>query len=51
MEILMKNNRRKKMLVFDIETAETTENAIAYDIGFAVVDKKGNIYEEHSYLA
>ena len=44
------NKRKKYILVLDIETANMTEDAIAYDVGFAVADKKGNIYETHSFM-
>lgn len=40
----------EKILVLDIETANSTEDAICYDCGFAVSDRKGRIYEKHSYL-
>lgn len=46
----MENNRRKKMMVLDIETLNSTEDALSYDIGFAIIDKKGNIYEEYSFV-
>lgn len=44
------DKRRKYVLVLDIETANMTDDAIAYDVGFAIADKKGNIYETHSYM-
>lgn len=44
------DKRRNYVLVLDIETANITEDALAYDVGFAVADKKGNIYETHSYM-
>ena len=44
------DRRKHYILVLDIETANITEDALAYDIGFAVADRKGNIYEEHSYM-
>lgn len=44
------DRRRKYVLVLDIETANITEDALAYDVGFAVADKKGCIYETHSYM-
>ena len=40
--------RKHYYLVLDIETANITEDALAYDIGFAVADRKGNIYEKYS---
>lgn len=42
--------RKHYYLVLDIETANITEDALAYDIGFAVADRKGNIYEKYSYI-
>ena len=44
------DRRIKYFLVVDIETANTTDEAIAYDIGFAVTDRRGNIYESGSYM-
>jgi hypothetical protein len=37
-------------LVLDTETANTLDDPFFYDIGFAVCDRKGNIYEQHSYV-
>lgn len=42
--------RRKYFMVLDIETANSTEQGLAYDIGFAVADRKGNIYESRSLM-
>lgn len=39
----------EKIMVLDIETANTTEDGLAYDIGFIVADRHGNIFEKHSY--
>lgn len=44
------DRRRNYILVVDIETANDVTQGIAYDIGLAVADKKGNIYEERSYV-
>ena len=44
------DRRKKYYLIVDIETANMLEDALAYDIGFAVCDKKGNIYEKYSYM-
>ena len=44
------DHRRKYFLVLDIETANSTDEAIAYDIGFAVADRHGNIYEQYSFM-
>lgn len=37
-------------LVIDTETANGLDEPLTYDIGFAVIDKKGNIYETFSYI-
>lgn len=44
------DRRRKYFMVLDIETANSTEQGLAYDIGFAVADRKGNIYEKRSLM-
>lgn len=44
------DRRKKYVLVLDIETANSTEQGLAYDIGFAVADRKGNIYESRSLM-
>lgn len=41
---------RKKFLVIDVETANDIDCPLVYDIGFAVTDKYGHIYEKHSLL-
>lgn len=47
----MKIDRRKKYyIVFDTETANGLDDPIVYDLGFAVVDRKGNVYEKHSLV-
>lgn len=44
------DHRKKYILVLDVETAGDVEkNPLCYDIGFLVADKKGNVYEKHSY--
>ena len=44
------NNKKKFYLVLDVETAHSTEDALVYDLGYAVCDKKGNIYEADSFV-
>lgn len=44
------NPKRDLYLVVDIETANHTEDALAYDVGFAIADRYGNIYEKHSFV-
>ena len=40
----------EKYLMIDTETTNSIDDPICYDIGFAVVDAEGNVYEEHSYV-
>lgn len=44
------DKRRKYILVIDIETANMIGDAFCYDIGYAVSDKKGNIYYKDSLM-
>jgi hypothetical protein len=37
-------------IVADIETANHTEDALAYDVGLAIADRYGNIYAKKSYI-
>lgn len=41
---------RKKFLIVDVETANDVLCPLVYDIGVAVCDKYGHIYEKHSFL-
>jgi len=43
-------NCKKKYLVVDVETANTLDTPFVYDIGLAVTDNTGFIYEKHSFL-
>lgn len=44
-------SRKKEMfLVIDTETCNTIEQPLPYDIGYAVCDRRGNIYEERSFV-
>lgn len=47
-----KRKMRKKDLyiVGDIETANFTEDALAYDVGLAVIDRQGNVYDRKSFI-
>jgi hypothetical protein len=44
------DKRKTYYLVIDIESANSVDQALTYDIGFAVADKKGHIYESKSYV-
>lgn len=39
-----------KFLVLDTETTNSIDDPFCYDVGFAVVDGAGNVYEKHSYV-
>lgn len=39
----------EKFIVIDTETANTLDDALTYDIGFIVADRKGNIYEQYKF--
>lgn len=48
---MKKIDRRKKyVLVLDVETANMTDDALVYDLGFGVYDKQGNEYESYSFV-
>lgn len=40
----------EKILVLDTETANSIDDPIAYDIGFAVIDLTGRIFETYSFV-
>ena len=40
----------EKFIVLDTETTNDIDCPIAYDLGFAVIDREGNIYEKHSFV-
>lgn len=42
--------RRDYVLMIDTETANSLEEPLVYDVGFAVIDTKGNVYETGSYV-
>ena len=44
------DRRRNYYIVFDTETANGLDDPIVYDLGGAVVDKKGNVYETFSFI-
>lgn len=52
------DHRRNYVLMLDTETANTIQdgdkldmsNVLCYDIGFAVIDTAGNLYETHSFV-
>ncbi|MBR5597907.1 MAG: hypothetical protein IKW30_10925 [Lachnospiraceae bacterium] len=44
------DKRRKYMLVLDTETCNSIDEPLVYDLGMAVVDKNGTIYETESLI-
>ena len=40
----------EKFMVFDTETTNDIDCPLTYDLGFAVIDKFGKIYEQHSFV-
>ena len=40
----------EKLLVIDTETCNTLEQPMPYDIGYAVCDRKGNVYVKRSFI-
>ena len=44
------DRRKHYILVFDTETANSLDDPLVYDIGWAIVDKHGNVYETKSFV-
>lgn len=44
------DKRIKYYAVLDTETCNSLEEPLVYDLAFKIVDKKGRVYEEHSFL-
>lgn len=44
------DRRKTYILVLDTETANSMDDPLVYDIGWAVCDKYGNVYETASYI-
>lgn len=50
METQKIDRRKSYFITFDTETANSLECPLMYDLGFAVHDKQGNIYETYSLI-
>ena len=50
MKRIVKKINKHLYLVIDIETANHANDALAYDVGIAVVDRYGNIYATYSFV-
>ncbi len=47
----LKIDRRKRyFVVLDTETANSLDDPLVYDIGWAIVDKYGNVFRTHSFI-
>lgn len=44
------DKRRSYIMVVDVETAGGLDNPLVYDIGYAITDRQGNIYETRSFI-
>ena len=44
------DRRKHYFLVLDTETANSLEDPIVYDMGWAIVDKYGNVYKTESFV-
>ena len=40
----------EKMIVVDTETTNSLDDPLCYDVGFAVIDEVGNVYETYSFV-
>ena len=44
------DKRKKYIMVVDTETANSIEYPVVYDLGIAITDKTGKIYESYSFV-
>ena len=44
------DRRKSYYMVFDTETANGLNDPMVYDLGLAIVDRKGNVYETRSFV-
>ena len=43
-------NKNDRLIVIDTETTNSIDDPFCYDVGFAVVDILGNVYEHYSFV-
>lgn len=43
-------NKNDRFIVLDTETTNSIDDPLCYDVGFAVVDILGNVYEKYSFV-
>ena len=44
------DRRKRYILMLDTETANTIEQPFVYDLGWAIIDKKGNVYRSRKFI-
>ena len=44
------DHRISYFMVLDTETANTLDDALVYDLGYAIIDKRGKVYETASFV-
>ena len=44
------DKRKNYYMVFDTETSNSLDDPIMYDLGGAIIDKKGQVYETFSFI-
>ena len=42
--------KKQYFMVLDVETANSTDDALVYDLGYAIVDRQGKVYEAESFI-
>ena len=42
--------KKQYFMVLDVETANSTDDALVYDLGYAIIDRSGNVYEADSFI-
>lgn len=40
----------ERFIVIDTETTNSIDDPLCYDVGFAVIDKQGTVFEQYSYV-
>ncbi len=42
--------KKQYFMVLDVETANSTDDALVYDLGYAIIDRQGKVYEAESFI-
>lgn len=43
-------NKKEKIIVLDVETTGSLESPLVYDLGFAITNKAGEIFEKYHFV-